>query len=917
MNEARPISTAGTMLDGAVADQSADLVLGNRERLGLYLAVGLGAGAVIALQIDIMRVFAVGSWTHFGSLVVSLAMLGFGLTSAVMTVAKNRFSRHWRGAATIALGLFGPLAVGANLYVQRLGFNAIFLVSDPAQKWKLLQMFLAELAPFLAGAVFLGCVFLKSNRTFGRVYFADLAGSGLCGLIVLLAMYVFVPANLIAAPLALWLAACVAWASGPGGLGALAPYALAAVVAFGGHFALAPSLGLKTLAVNDYKGVSYARKFPDSKKVYESASPFGYIEAYSSSYLHFAPGLSDNAGFNLKTMPANAYLGLYIDSDGPIGIMRDLSDKETAYFRFLPMVYPYLIKSSPKTFIVQFGGGISTEVALHSGAGAVTVAEGNRAVLDAFHADAIKNFTGDVLSKVRVIPYEGRHFLAHSNERFDVVDLSLADSVGLSNPGGFAIVEKFSYTKEAMETYMRALSPGGVLSVTLWNKEERPKSVLKLYATMAAAARDVDPAHMARSFFVVSSYLSTATVLYKNGGFTPAEVEKLRAHTREMSFDEIYSPGFAYDASETNSTLAGYQEQIFGDGAASPASADAAPSASSAGDDTAPAAGDAAAGGDPAGDAGAGDAAPSGKPDDGVLPATAMGRLAWSALISGDWPKVADRYVFNARPLTNDAPYFAAYVKTKDLPNVLDRLELLQDEWGYLLIWATLGVATLTAAALLAIPVLWGWRSIFSRSRGKALTVLYFACLGAGYIMVEVGLIAHFVMALGNPTISASVLITGMLVFSGLGALVSERALPRSRVVMPAIFVAIGALLLLAALFLDPALDAIGDLQYVARLLCCFLIVAPPAFLMGFPMPFAMTSLGRLGKEHMFIWAWGVNGCFSVIGAAAAPVIATNFGLAAVIEVAATAYLLALPAFFGVIASDKALPETTEIETSS
>ena len=67
-------------------------------------------------------------------------------------------------------------------------------------------------------------------------------------------------------------------------------------------------------------------------------------------------------------MPANAYLGLYIDGDGPIGIMRDLTDKETAYFRFLPMVYPYVIKSAPKTFIAQFGGGISTEVALHSGA---------------------------------------------------------------------------------------------------------------------------------------------------------------------------------------------------------------------------------------------------------------------------------------------------------------------------------------------------------------------------------------------------------------------------------------------------------------------------------------------------------------------------------------------------------------------
>ena len=58
-------------------------------------------------------------------------------------------------------------------------------------------------------------------------------------------------------------------------------------------------------------------------------------------------------------------------------------------------------------------------------------------------------------------------------------------------------MEKFPYTKEAMETYMRALAPGGVLAVTLWNKEEPPKSVLKLYATMADAARAVDPQHLA------------------------------------------------------------------------------------------------------------------------------------------------------------------------------------------------------------------------------------------------------------------------------------------------------------------------------------------------------------------------------------------------------------------------------------
>src|SRR5208337_914881 len=99
--------------------------------------------------------------------------------------------------------------------------------------------------------------------------------------------------------------------------------------------------------------------------------------------------------------------------------------------------------------------------------------------------------------------------------------------------------------------------------------------------------------------------------------------------------------------------------------------------------------------------------------------------------------------------------------------------------------------------------------------------------------------------------------------------------------------------------------EAIAALPYGARLVCCFAIVAPPAFLMGFPMPTAMTTLGRLGKDHLFIWAWGVNGCFSVIAAAAAPVVATNFGLGAVIEIAGIAYLLALPSFFGVLATPK------------
>jgi len=278
-----------------------------------------------------------------------------------------------------------------------------------------------------------------------------------------------------------------------------------------------------------------------------------------------------------------------------------------------------------------------------------------------------------------------------------------------------------------------------------------------------------------------------------------------------------------------------------------------------------------------------------------------MGRLAWHHLIHGGWDAISERYVFDTRPLTNARPYFAGYVKPGDLPRAIGRLELLQDEWGYLLLWATLAIACIASLSLILIPVIFGWRTIFCRSPGKFRTIIYFACLGAGYIMVEVGLISDFMLALSNATVSAAILITGMLVFSGLGALCSERYLDSTRNVMPKIFVAIGVMLIGYGLFLDRALDLIGTLPYPVRLVCCFALIFPPAFLMGFPMPTAMTTLARLGKDHVFLWAWGINGCFSVIGAAMVPIIATSFGLTDVLMIAGSAYLLAIPAFFAVL----------------
>ncbi len=154
-------------------------------------------------------------------------------------------------------------------------------------------------------------------------------------------------------------------------------------------------------------------------------------------------------------------------------------------------------------------------------------------------------------------------------------------------------------------------------------------------------------------------------------------------YTQAMSFDEIYSPGFAYDTAKTETLLTQYRDSIFGNGASSDATT---------GDATTGPTGDTSQAGAADGSSAA-DSPPADGTDMAPMPATTMGRLAWHYLIHGGWPEIARQYVFDVRPLTNDRPYFAGYEKLQDLPKTLDRLDLFQDDWGYLVLWATLGVA--------------------------------------------------------------------------------------------------------------------------------------------------------------------------------------------------------------------------------
>ena len=167
-------------------------------------------------------------------------------------------------------------------------------------------------------------------------------------------------------------------------------------------------------------------------------------------------------------------------------------------------------------------------------------------------------------------------------------------------------------------------------------------------------------------------------------------------------------------------------------------------------------------------------------------------------------------------------------------------------------------------------------------------TLLYFSGLGIGYMFVEIVLIQRFLLYLGNPLYAAAAAISGMLLSSGIGSLLTTRLIKAKNHAL-ALFTLIILIILLYARYLTPLVLGTINLPQAARIVLALLLIAPAALLMGMPFPLGIRLLTGTNDSEI-PWAWGINGCLSVVGTLLASVIAVEAGFAWVMIVAALAY---------------------------
>ncbi|HET9432034.1 MAG TPA: hypothetical protein VFO70_12710, partial [Chitinophagaceae bacterium] len=246
---------------------------------------------------------------------------------------------------------------------------------------------------------------------------------------------------------------------------------------------------------------------------------------------------------------------------------------------------------------------------------------------------------------------------------------------------------------------------------------------------------------------------------------------------------------------------------------------------------------------------------------------------------------------FHIRPATDDKPYFSQFLRWKSLPQlagVFGSQTVGFLELGWLIAALSFLQISLLAVLLIILPLSKpGWKG-----GGKAWTLIYFSGLGAGYMLLEIVLIQKFILFFGNPVYAAAFVICIMMLSSGAGSYYSKQVEPNSKIMKRVLFL-IFFILLLYTFFLSALLNGVTGYGNFYKMLISFPLVAGPAILMGMPFPLGLRLLADKGERNL-PWAWGINGCVSVISASLAALLAVEAGFSAVILLAAISYAISM-----------------------
>lgn len=600
---------------------------------------------------------------------------------------------------------------------------------------------------------------------------------------------------------------------------------------------------------NDFKAIYAPLHVPDAKQVAEIRSPRGLYALLDDFTERVDTDVSNNAGLLGVPGPPQS-LGLYRDGNR-IAALPKPGGAAADYAPAALDALPYQLLPGARVMLAGASGGFRIRQALTLGATHVDALEPDPVLLGALRRGLGPSPAFPADPRVRLLP-DSPLAMGRSGDRYDLVDIS-GDFLDAAEANSAA------YTAQAMAGYLGTLSPGGLVSIPV-SIREFPVYAVRVLATVRDALGRAGVTD-ASAHVVVYRSAWNLRILVGLAPWTPERIAAVRAFCDARSFDVSYYPGIDVVAA---------RDSIYND----------LPAVSF----------------------------ESGEVTSGAGSQDAVADEA-GAVLRGESSE--SQIAFNLAPITLDRPSYYAILRLSELPTILRRLEILpQAEVGQLVNLAVLLQAAVIALFVLAVP-LFAPRIAGSRARRPALLrpIVYFASLGLGFLFIEIFLIEKTSLYLNDRTSAFALVLTGMLVFSGLGSRLADRVRDIGIALSAAVVVGWCALALVG---LEPLLLATLGLPWAARAGIVLVLVAPVSLALGLPFPLGLARAGGgAAGSGLLPWAWALNGAFSVVATPLANLIAVQSGFDRVLLVAAMLYAVSYFAYPSVRKSVQWQPSPT------
>lgn len=557
-------------------------------------------------------------------------------------------------------------------------------------------------------------------------------------------------------------------------------------------------------------------------------------------------------GPSSRTPPGMDVRAAWLQIDGDAGTLLTRfggdREKDLAFLDYDLSTIAYALPGLRRAAIIGVGGGRDVLTAYHNGIDDITALDVNDIQISLLsRVEPFRSMTNlSVIPGLKLVHSEARSWFSREKETFDIIQMSMIDTWAATGAGAFALSENGLYTVEAWKTFLSRLNPGGVLTVSRWYLKDAPGEVDRLISLATAAVLESGAQDAGKHVFLAASQLPPG----KRPAFS-------NIATLVLSRD----PLTARQAGALEKRARDMDFRIL----LSP-----------------------------------------GRASDRNLSRImgAKSRAALDSLVLDD--------AFDISPPTDARPFFFNQVR---LTRPLQVVGLVQEDapsaaQGHakaaLNLYIILSFSLLMVVTVILLPL----RDALKRDGGAftAAGTAWFLLIGLGFMFIEIALLQRMSIYLGHPSYSLGIVLFSLVLSTGAGSLMSDRAalaLARGRVLG---WAACAAGVAAATPFLlGAAIHAFPDAALGVRALLCVAIILPLGFMLGFGFPTGMALAERKGSTAT-AWFWGINGAAGVMGSALAIALNITWGLDRTMLLGALCYaLLGAVAWMGFPARGKAV----------